>query len=110
MPQRRGVEGMELVSAFAPGAHEPGCLQHLEVLRDRLSRKAEPCFIVSLAQSSNSVWPSRSWSSSRIARLAGAASATPAIHDLERPAYPQGLMQDRAPQAPSPGTETEGKP
>ena len=34
------------------------------------------CFIVSLAQSSNSVWPSRSWSSSRIARLAGAASAS----------------------------------
>src|SRR4051794_11782531 len=34
-----------------------------------------PCFIVSRAQSSNSVWPSRSWSSSRIARLAGAASA-----------------------------------
>src|SRR5215207_6676076 len=33
------------------------------------------CFIVSLVQSSNRVWPSRSWSSSRIARLAGAASA-----------------------------------
>jgi predicted ester cyclase len=55
-----------------------------------------PCFIASLVQSSNSVWPFRSRSSSRIARLAGAASAWPAEnvvhHDPYDPHAADGLV------------------
>ena len=42
MLERRALQVVELVAALLAGADEAGLLEHREVLRDRLPRRAEP--------------------------------------------------------------------